>query len=101
MGYFGELYVSAGIIENNGGFALGQNYPNPFSGTTTIEFTIPETANVNLIVYDITGKIVKSVVNESKPKGTYSVEISDLQQGMYFYQLTAGQNKAVNKMIVR
>jgi len=101
MGYFGELYVSAGKIENNGGFTLGQNYPNPFSGSTTIEYSIPETANVNLIVYDITGKIVKLVLNETKTRGTYSVEVSGLQQGMYFYQLTAGQNKAVNKMIVR
>jgi hypothetical protein len=82
-------------------FELKQNYPNPFDGTTTIEYTIPEMANVSLMVYDVTGKIVKSVISETQQKGTYKVNVSGLQRGIYLYQLNAGENKAVNKMIVR
>ncbi|HCE58187.1 MAG TPA: hypothetical protein DER09_10260 [Prolixibacteraceae bacterium] len=100
MGYFGELYVSVNEIGNNS-FELKQNYPNPCDGNTTIEYTLPEMANVNLMVYDVTGKIVKSVISETQPKGTYKVNVSGLQRGIYLYQLTAGANKAVNKMIVR
>ncbi|MCF6332903.1 MAG: T9SS type A sorting domain-containing protein [Draconibacterium sp.] len=100
MEYFGEIYVSAFDIDDNG-FGLGQNYPNPFKGTTTIEYTIKKSVNVNLSIFDITGKMVQPVVSENQMKGTYKVNVSGLQQGMYFYRLVAGENKATHKMIVQ
>jgi len=100
MGYFGDVYVSVEEVNVND-FRLGQNYPNPTNGNTTIEYTLPESANVNLSVYDITGKLVQSVVSENQPKGNYNVTVGGLKQGMYFYQLVAGENKATKKMIVK
>jgi hypothetical protein len=100
MGYFGDLYVSSKLTDNNG-FNLGQNYPNPFSGTTTIEYTLSERAKVNLSVIDITGKVIRTVVSETQSEGTYKVNVSGLRQGIYFYRLVANENKATNKMIVR
>lgn len=100
LGYFGEIYVSATELSKNG-FNLEQNYPNPFNGTTTIEYTILESTNVNLSVFDITGKMVRNVVSQNQIEGTYKVNVSGLQKGMYFYQLVAGENKVASKMIVR
>ena len=100
MGFFGELYVTAFDLKQNG-FSLGQNYPNPFSNNTTIEYTISESANVNLSVFDITGKLIQNVVSQKQMEGTYKVNVSGLQKGLYFYQLKAGENKASNKMIVK
>lgn len=100
MGYFGELYVSTTSLYTNE-FVLKQNYPNPFTGTTTIEYYLPEPAEVNLSLYDITGKLIKTVVHENQWEGTHQVSVSGLQKGIYFCRLSAGNNQATNKMIVK
>lgn len=83
-------------------FTLKQNYPNPFNPITRIEYSLPEDGMVNLVIYDINGKEVCSLVNESQPAGYYSVDFdgSDLSSGMYFYNLTAGKYKETKKMIL-
>ncbi len=71
-------------------FKLNQNYPNPFNPSTTISFTIPATGNVSLKIFNILGKEVAVLVNETKSAGNYSINFnaSGLSSGVYFYQLT-------------
>ena len=71
-------------------FQLNQNYPNPFNPVTNIGYTIPETGNVSLTVYDLLGKKVEVLVNEKQRKGNYSVAFYAKQypSGVYFYKLT-------------
>ena len=89
-------------------FILYQNYPNPFNPTTKIKFTIHVTLSegeglpVTLIVYDILGNEVSSLVNETKQAGTYEVEFnaSNLSSGIYYYTLQAGSFSVTKKMIL-
>jgi len=88
-------------------FYLSQNYPNPFNPSTTIKFTIPNVGDENfrpiqtkLIVYDILGREVKTLVNEIKSPGTYEVKFdaSGLSSGIYFYTLQSGTFIQTRKM---
>ncbi|MDD5766214.1 MAG: T9SS type A sorting domain-containing protein [Candidatus Marinimicrobia bacterium] len=83
-------------------FSLSQNFPNPFNPTTRIEFEIAEKAAVNLTVFDIFGHSVKTLVNESKSAGHYSVTFdgSDLSSGIYFYKVVAGNQTMTRKMVL-
>ena len=84
-------------------FQLNQNYPNPFNPVTNIGYTIPETGNVSLTVYDLLGKKVEVLVNEKQRKGNYSVAFNAKQypSGVYFYKLaTEGKNQAIKKMVI-
>jgi hypothetical protein len=82
-------------------YSLEQNYPNPFNPVTTISYSIPAIQNVKLIVYDILGREISTLVNEEKPAGTYSVTFNAnrLSSGVYLYRLEAGIFNKVNKMI--
>jgi len=81
-------------------FSLDQNYPNPFNPSTTIAFSVPSDSKVSLQVYDILGKVVKTLVNGQKAAGSYTVsfDASSLSSGVYFYKLTAGENSLMKKM---
>lgn len=88
-------------------FELYQNYPNPFNPTTTIGFSVPsniksETGNVKLVVYDILGREVITLVNERKLPGNYKVKFDagKLSSGMYFCTLSNGSYKQSKKMIL-
>jgi hypothetical protein len=83
-------------------FELFQNYPNPFNPSTKIEFNLPTDEFVNLIVYDVLGKIITTLVNEQKHTGSYEVifDASDLPSGVFFYKLTAGEYVNIKKMVV-
>ena len=80
-------------------YRLNQNYPNPFNPTTTISFTIPATSNVSLKVFNILGKEVATIVNETKSAGNYSINFnaSGLSSGVYFYQLTTDNFTSTKK----
>jgi len=80
-------------------YRLNQNYPNPFNPTTTISFTIPTTSNVSLKVFNILGKEVATIINETKNAGNYSVKFDagSLSSGIYFYQLTTDNFTATKK----
>lgn len=81
---------------------LMQNYPNPFNPSTIIMFTVPQLSPVKLEVYDLTGKKIATLVNESKKAGQHMVYFngSHLGSGMYIYKLVvAGQTK-VRKMVL-
>ncbi|MDZ7766042.1 MAG: T9SS type A sorting domain-containing protein [Melioribacteraceae bacterium] len=83
-------------------YDLAQNYPNPFNPTTTINFSIPKTSEVSLIVYSITGEKVAEVVNNLMPAGKHSVKFdaSRLSSGVYIYNITAGDFVQSRKMML-
>ena len=83
-------------------YSLSQNYPNPFNPTTTIQYSIPKDEHVKLIIYDITGKVVKELVNGHKVAGIYNVifNASGYASGTYYYKLEAGEYKSVQKMML-
>ena len=83
-------------------FKLGQNYPNPFNPTTNIQFSVPKNNLVTLKVYDITGKLVSTLVNQNLSAGTYNVDFdaSKLSSGVYFYTMQAGNFTSTKKMIL-
>ncbi len=73
-------------------YTLNQNYPNPFNPVTTIEYSIAKTAKVEIIVFDILGREVVKLVNETKQAGKYEVifDASKYASGLYFYRLKVG-----------
>ena len=83
-------------------FNISQNYPNPFNPTTKIDFELPNDANVNITLYNLAGKEVLKVVNESRIAGYHTVQInaSALSSGVYFYNITAGDFVQTKKMTV-
>jgi len=89
-------------------YSLSESYPNPFNPTTKIKFTIPsdiksEKSNVKLIVFDLVGRKIATLVNESKSSGEYEVEFNadkyGLSSGVYFYQLNSGNYTATKKFV--
>lgn len=83
-------------------YSLSQNYPNPFNPATNINFSLPKSSNVKLVVFDITGKVVSNLVDENLQAGSYKFDFdaSKLSSGTYFYKLTAGDYSDVKKMIL-
>ena len=81
-------------------FLLEQNYPNPFNPKTKIRYQIPEREFVSLIVYNILGKEITTLINNVKLPGKYDIEFdgSNLSSGVYFYKLSAGNYTLVRKM---
>ncbi|MCX6162708.1 MAG: T9SS type A sorting domain-containing protein, partial [Ignavibacteriae bacterium] len=83
-------------------FKLAQNYPNPFNPSTTIKFSLPQSGFVTLIIYDISGKELKTLVNNQLSSGSYKfiMDGSDLSSGIYFYKLTAGNFREIKRMVL-
>ena len=83
-------------------FALEQNYPNPFNPSTKIKWQSPTNSWQTLKVYDVLGNEVATLINESKPAGTFEVEwnASALSSGIYLYRLQIGYFIETKKMIV-
>jgi len=86
-------------------FALSQNYPNPFNPTTTISYSLPKSTQVTMVVYDLLGNKVKTIVNESLDAGTYKVTwdaTNDLgvqvPSGNYILKMVAGDFVQTRKM---
>ena len=70
-------------------YALHQNYPNPFNPSTTISYDLPKEGLVKIRIYDLAGREVKTLVNELKSAGRYSVSFNggNLASGVYFYRI--------------
>ncbi len=80
-------------------FQLLQNYPNPFNPTTTISYELSANSFVTLKVYDILGREVATLVNETQSPGEYSVKFdgSRFASGVYFYRMSAGNYTSIKK----
>ncbi|MFA9390200.1 MAG: T9SS type A sorting domain-containing protein [Prolixibacteraceae bacterium] len=87
---------------SNTGFELSQNFPNPANNSTTIEYTLQKDSKVELTVYDITGKILNTLVNDVQNAGKYSstLNTSQFENGLYLYQLKVDHLSLTKKMIV-
>jgi len=83
------------------GFILGQNFPNPFNPETTIPFSVREKTDIELTVYDIMGRQIEVLVNETMPAGSYEIRLngSEMISGIYFYKLKSNEGNIVRKMI--
>ncbi len=83
-------------------FDLSQNYPNPFNPVTTINYSVPELGLVNITVFDVLGRNVKTVVNKVQNAGEYSVpfDASKLSGGIYYYRMTTNRSALTRKMIL-
>ncbi|MFN4315100.1 MAG: DUF4082 domain-containing protein [Chitinophagaceae bacterium] len=96
--------VVSANLSGKDGFSLEQNFPNPFKGSeTTIRFTLPRRTQVQLIIYDMNGRVVKTLVNGVKDAGTHAIPFRDhsLPSGVYFYRIEADGYSDVKKMTVR
>jgi hypothetical protein len=83
-------------------YSLAQNYPNPFNPTTTINYQIPQSGFVSITLYDILGKEITTLVNEVQSAGSYLVNFDgkNLQSGIYFYSIQAGDFVETKKMLL-
>lgn len=83
-------------------FELSQNYPNPFNPMTKINFALPKQGLVTLKIYDVLGREIKTLVNEVKQAGSYSVDFNgaEFSSGVYFYKLTSGDFVDIKRMIL-
>jgi len=95
-----------GIISNGNGvpgkYKLFQNYPNPFNPSTVISYQLPRGSDVELVLYNSLGQLVKTIVSSRQSAGTYSVAINmqNYSSGIYFYRLKAGEQFEETKKMV-
>ncbi|TRZ64516.1 T9SS C-terminal target domain-containing protein, partial [bacterium] len=113
-GYGNDLFLDSIIIvspatgmQNQSGlipiqYALYQNFPNPFNPVTKINFDIPKQGLVNLKIYDVLGREIKTLVKDIKAPGSYSIEFnaSEFSSGVYFYRLESNGFTDVKKMMM-
>ena len=97
--------VTTGVEDNKNvvnSFSLEQNYPNPFNPSTSIKFTLAEQGNVSLVVYDMLGREVATLLNGVQTAGDHQVTFnaSKLASGMYVYTIKAGNFTASKKMLL-
>lgn len=83
-------------------FSLSQNYPNPFNPSTNISYAIPKAAEVKLLIFDMLGRNVASLVNERKAPGRYTVrfDAGNLSSGTYIYRIEAGSFVQTKKLML-
>jgi hypothetical protein len=101
---FGNPFI--GISGNTGKipdkFILNQNYPNPFNPATTITYEIPKYSLVKIILYDVLGRELKTLVNDYLNTGKYKITLNadNLSSGIYIYTMSSENIKISRKMVV-
>jgi hypothetical protein len=109
--YRAVAQIDYAVQENTGvderTFALMQNRPNPVKGATTIRFELPQRTETSLKVYDVNGRLVRTLFDEVKDAGAFTVQWNGmdglgrtLPAGVYFYRLSAGEQVATRKLIL-
>jgi hypothetical protein len=98
---------STSLSETISGLFGGSNYPNPFNRQTTVEYTLTVAGRVTIVVYDLSGKVIKQLVNEVAIPGSYSVtwdatnENSEMvKDGFYFFRISQGGQSRTEKMVL-
>ncbi len=88
-------------------FALRQNYPNPFNPVTTLSYNLPEQSTVNIIIYDMLGRMITQIVSAKQEPGYRSVQWDatdmygkSVSAGIYLYQIQAGEFVQTRKMVL-
>ena len=88
-------------------FELHQNYPNPFNPVTTLRYDLPENGLVNITIYDMLGRQVKNLINQTQDAGYRSVRWNatddygkPVSAGIYLYQIQAGEFVQTKKMML-
>jgi len=81
---------------------LTQNYPNPFNPSTTIEFSLPKPSRVKIVIYDLLGREIKTLLNEVRREGTHRIKFNSngLASGLYFCRLIAGGYSQTKKLVI-
>jgi photosystem II stability/assembly factor-like uncharacterized protein len=92
-------------IPNNTGplyYSLEQNYPNPFNPKTTINYSLGKAAPVKILVYDLLGRLVKTLVDATEPAGKYRIEFdgSNFASGIYIYKIETSEFTDQKKMVL-
>jgi len=104
-GVYGDLYLTNIKPVRNEipkTFSLEQNYPNPFNSSTIIKYNLPKSTDVLLVVYDITGKNISTLVNAYQNAGIYEInfEANNLTSGVYFYKIITDKFTETKKFIL-
>jgi len=99
--------VELGIEETEGDvipafYALSQNYPNPFKTQTLIRYQLPKSNVVTIVIYNVSGQRIKTLVNEHKDAGYYTVywDGRKVSNGVYFCRMVAGEYTSVKKILL-
>jgi fructose-specific component phosphotransferase system IIB-like protein len=101
-----EIPDWVGVEQNVAGlplvYELKQNYPNPFNPVTKIEFTLAKPGQTSLVIYNVMGQVVETLVNENMAMGRHQVDFNAGKHasGMYFYRLKSGDQILVRKMML-
>jgi hypothetical protein len=111
--YLDDLHVNSEFVSNGDNevqtvhFELYDNYPNPFNPTTTIRFDLPESAPVSLVIFNVKGQVVRTLLNTELSKGTHSIIWNGLDDsgrsvssGVYFYKLNNGTKTLTHRMML-
>ena len=105
MDYFLSLNKDKEIFPK--AYTLYQNYPNPFNPETTLRYDLPEDGLVNITIYDMMGRQVKTLINEQQTAGFKSVQWDatdsmgrSVSAGVYLYQIQAGEFVQTRKMVL-
>ncbi|MCX7797094.1 MAG: T9SS type A sorting domain-containing protein [Melioribacter sp.] len=100
---FGSMTVK--VKEIPAEFSISQNYPNPFNPTTSIKYAIPQDTRVSLVIYDMLGQVVKTLVDQEQEAGYYTVRWDGtndfggkVASGIYIYRIVAGKYTSTMKM---
>jgi hypothetical protein len=83
-------------------YTLSQNYPNLFNPSTTIEFSLPISDNVQIEIYNIAGQKIETLLNKGMPAGDHKIDYNarNLASGVYLYRIEAGRYQEVKKMVL-
>jgi plastocyanin len=83
-------------------FEVSQNYPNPFNARTAIEYALPQDSHVRLVIYNLLGQNIESLVDQSQTAGIHQViwNAADVPTGVYFYRIEAGDFTQTRKMLL-
>lgn len=96
----GVAFIPPKLVPEN--YAISQNYPNPFNSSTRIKYDIPVKCYVNITIYDITGRRIKTLVDTDLQPGYYEVDFNstELSSGIYFYKLLTNDYSETKKMVL-
>ena len=87
------------VVQQPSSFRLSQNYPNPFNPTTTIEYQLPDPADVSLSIYNLKGELITTLVSDHQQSGSHRVKWNpgNVSSGIYLYRIRAGNDSEIRK----